>query len=222
VTSGGREGSVTIIGAVSPAGGDMTEPVTTYTQRFVRCVWSLDRDLAYARHYPAISWAGSFSRDDDAIATWHASHGDPGWAERRGRLAALLAEADRLGSLAELMGASALPPAERATILGGRLIREGLLQQSALSTVDGYCDSSRTAALAEMVLAVCERCQALARAGVPPAVIEEQDFSLVLRARDEAATPAEVVSREHAMLSSLAGLEPGPGAGYGTGAGATP
>jgi V/A-type H+-transporting ATPase subunit A len=120
------------------------------------------------------------------------------------------------------MGASALPPAERATILGGRLIREGLLQQSALSTVDGYCDSDRTAALAEMVLAVSGRCQALARAGVPPAVIEEQDFSLVLRARDEAATPAEVVSREHAMLSSLAGLEPGPGAGYGTGAGATP
>ena len=61
VTSEGREGSVTIIGAVSPAGGDMTEPVTAYTQRFVRCVWSLDRDLAYARHYPAVSWAGSFS-----------------------------------------------------------------------------------------------------------------------------------------------------------------
>ena len=222
VTSEGREGSVTIIGAVSPAGGDMTEPVTTYTQRFVRSVWSLDRDLAYARHYPAVSWAGSFSRDDDVIAAWHASHGDPGWAGRRGRLAALLAEADRLGSLAELMGASALPPAERATILGGRLIREGLLQQSVLSTMDGYCDSGRTAALAEMVLAVSERCQALARAGVPPTVIEEQDFSLVLRARDEAATPAEVVSRKDAMLSSLAGLESGPGADGGTGAGATP
>ena len=83
-------------------------------------------------------------------------------------------------------------------LLGGRLLREGLLQQSALSAVDGYCDSGRTAALAEMVLAVADRCQALARAGVPPTVIEEQDFSLVLRAREEAATPAEVVSREHA------------------------
>ncbi len=89
----------------------MTEPVTTYTQRFVRCLWTLDRDLAYARHYPAVSWSGSFSRDDDAIAAWHASVGDPAWADRRNRLAALLAEADRLSSLAELMGASALPPA---------------------------------------------------------------------------------------------------------------
>ncbi len=119
VTAEGREGSVTIIGAISPAGGDMTEPVTTYTQRFVRCLWSLDRDLAYARHYPAVSWAGSFSRDDDVVAAWHASHGDPGWEERRARLAALLAEADRLGSLADLMGVSALPPPERATILAG-------------------------------------------------------------------------------------------------------
>ncbi|HEY1322920.1 MAG TPA: V-type ATP synthase subunit A, partial [Streptosporangiaceae bacterium] len=72
VTSEGREGSVTIIGAVSPAGGDMTEPVTTYTQRFVRSLWTLDRDLAYARHYPAVSWSGSFSRDVAAIAAWHA------------------------------------------------------------------------------------------------------------------------------------------------------
>ena len=75
VTIGGLQGSVTIIGAVSPAGGDMTEPVTAYTQRFVRSLWSLDRDLAYARHYPAVSWSGSFSRDVDAIAAWQAGLG---------------------------------------------------------------------------------------------------------------------------------------------------
>ena len=68
---------MTIIGAVSPAGGDMTEPVTAYTQRFVRCLWTLDRDLAYARHYPAVSWSGSFSRDVAAVAAWHAGAGDP-------------------------------------------------------------------------------------------------------------------------------------------------
>jgi V/A-type H+/Na+-transporting ATPase subunit A len=109
VTSGGREGSVTIIGAVSPAGGDMTEPVTAYTQRFVRSLWSLDRDLAYARHYPALSWSGSFCRDVDAVAAWQADAGDRGWAGRRTRLAALLAEADRLGSLAELMDSPCRP-----------------------------------------------------------------------------------------------------------------
>jgi len=203
VTAEGREGSVTIIGAISPAGGDMTEPVTTYTQRFVRCLWSLDRDLAYARHYPAVSWAGSFSRDDDVVAAWHADHGDPGWEQRRARLAGLLAEADRLGSLAELMGVSALPPLERATILAGRLIREGLLQQSALSAIDASCDSVRAAALADAILAVAARCQELARAGVPAAAIEETDFSPVLRAREDAISPRDVADRERVMLTTL-------------------
>ena len=203
VTPEGREGSVTIIGAVSPAGGDMTEPVTTYTQRFVRCLWSLDRDLAYARHYPALSWAGSFSRDDDVVAAWHTDHGDPGWDQRRARLAGLLAEADRLSSLAELMGVSALPPPERATILAGRLIREGLLQQSALSAIDASCDSTRAAALADAILAVAARCQELARAGVSAAALEEADFSPILRAREDAASPADVADRERVMLTAL-------------------
>ena len=203
LTLEGREGSVTIIGAVSPAGGDMTEPVTTYTQRFVRCLWSLDRDLAYARHYPAVSWSGSFSRDGAIVAAWHARRGDPGWAERRQRLATLLAEADRLSSLAELMGVSALPPAERVTILTGRLIREALLQQSALSATDAFCDSARAAALAGAVLATADRCLDLARTGVPAATIEEQDFSPILRAREEAGTPDAIASRERVMLARL-------------------
>jgi V/A-type H+-transporting ATPase subunit A len=208
VSDAGREGSVTIIGAVSPAGGDMTEPVTSYTQRFVRCLWALDRDLAYARHYPAVSWSGSFSRDDAAIAAWHARAGDPAWADRKGRLAGLLAEADRLSSLAELMGASALPPRERVTILAGRLVREGLLQQNALSANDASCDNARAAALAGAVLAVAERCQALAADGVPAGAIEEQDFSPILRAREEAATPDAVAEQEHAMLTRLDELRP--------------
>ena len=208
ITAEGREGSVTIIGAISPAGGDMTEPVTTYTQRFVRCLWSLDRDLAYARHYPAVSWTGSFSRDDDVIAAWYSDHGDPAWATRRTRLGKLLAEADRLGSLAELMGVGALPSPERATILGGRLVREGVLQQSALSPTDASCDSARAAALVDAVLAVADRCQELARSGVPPAMIEDADFSPVLRAGEDASDPAQVAERERAMLTSLAELVP--------------
>ena len=203
LTSGGQQGSVTIIGAVSPAGGDMTEPVTAYTQRFVRSLWSLDRDLAYARHYPAVSWSGSFCRDVGTVAGWHAAAGDRGWADRRSRLAALLAEADRLGSLAELMGAAALPPRERATILGGRLIREGLLQQSALSPVDASCDTGRAAALAAAVLAVAQRCQQLADSGVPPEALEGLDFSPILRAKEEAATADAVVASEQVMLARL-------------------
>ena len=199
----GREGSVTIIGAVSPAGGDMTEPVTAYTQRFVRSLWSLDRDLAYARHYPAVSWAGSFCRDTARIAAWHAAAGDPGWADRRDRMAALLAEADRLGSMAELMGVAALPPRERATILAGRLIREGVLQQSALSGADASCDRARAAALSAAVLTVADRCRDMAGAGVPASTLEQQDYSPILRAKEDAATADAVGVRERDMLSRL-------------------
>jgi V/A-type H+-transporting ATPase subunit A len=205
-TTGGREGSITIIGAVSPAGGDMTEPVTAYTQRFVRCLWTLDRDLAYARHYPAVSWSGSFSRDAAPIGDWHARNGDPGWSRRRAELAALLAEADRLGALADLMGVTALPAVQRATILAGRLIREGVLQQSSLSRLDAYCDPARAAALAGAVLAVAARCLQLAERGVAPAAIEEQDFSPLLRAKEEAPTPAEVRARQDEMLACLDAL----------------
>lgn len=202
-TTGGYTGSVTIIGAVSPAGGDMTEPVTAYTQRFVRGLWLLDRDLAYARHYPAVSWAGSFARDLAAVAAWHAEAADPGWQRRRERLAALLAESDRLAGLAELMGTAALPPAERATILGGTLVREGLLQQSSLSAVDAFCDPARSAALANAVLAVAGRCQELAAAGVSPAVLESQDFSPVLRAREDAILPEAITAQGQEMLARL-------------------
>lgn len=209
VTLGGGRGSVTIIGAVSPAGGDMTEPVTAQTQRYARCLWSLDRDLAYARHYPAVSWSGSFSRDAAVIAGWHAREGDLAWAARRDRVATTLAEADRLGALAELMGASALPARQRVTLLAGRLIREGLLQQNALSATDSYCGAARAAALADAVLAVADRCPELAASRVPVSVIEEQDFSPVLRARDDAATPGEVAARRDTMLARLGSLTPG-------------
>jgi V/A-type H+-transporting ATPase subunit A len=206
VTAGGRTGSVTVIGAVSPPGGDLTEPVTTHTQRFARSLWTLDRGLAYARHYPAVSWADSFSRDTEAVGAWHAGHGDPGWAQRRARISGLLAEADRLGALVELVGAAALPARERVVLLGGRLLREAVLQQSALSPIDAFSPAERTAALTGAVLDVVDDCQVLADRGVPAAVIEEQDFSPLLRAREEADGAAEVAARRDTMLTRLGAL----------------
>ncbi|HEU5161036.1 MAG TPA: V-type ATP synthase subunit A [Streptosporangiaceae bacterium] len=203
-TLGGGTGSVTIIGAVSPPGGDLTEPVTTHTQRFVRALWTLDRDLAYARHYPAVSWAGSFARDADAVGRWQANAGgDSRWAARRGRVAALLAEADRLAALAELVGAGALPDDERVVLLAGRLIREAVLQQSAISPRDASCDPPRAAAIADAVLDVVDRCQELVAGGTSAAAIEELDFTPVIRAREDAATPADVRARRDATLSRL-------------------
>ncbi|QFY14253.1 V-type ATP synthase subunit A [Nonomuraea phyllanthi] len=195
-TLGGATGSVTIIGAVSPPGGDLTEPVTAQTERFVRTFWALDRDLAYARHYPAISWRESFSRDAGAL-----TEGAPEDAARCARVGRLLAEADRLTALAELVGAGSLPARERVGLLAGRLLREGFLQQSALSPLDAYCRPERTVLIADALLAVLTRCEELVEQGVPVASIEDRDFSPVLRAKE--APEEEIAARRDTVLNEL-------------------
>jgi len=208
VTLGGAEASVTIIGAVSPPGGDTTEPVTAHTERFVRGLWSLDRALAYARHYPAVGWTGSFARDAEGLAVWYARNGDPGWGPRRARMVSLLAEADRLGDLAELVGTASLPARERVVLLGGRLLREAVLQQSSVDPDDAHSTAAKTTALVEAVLAVVDACTAAADRGVIATEIEEVDFSPVLRAARE--TPPDgadrVLVRRDTVLRTVAGL----------------
>ncbi|MET3709228.1 V-type ATP synthase subunit A [Arthrobacter sp. UYEF6] len=208
-TLGGKTASVTVIGAVSPAGGDMTEPVTTDTQRFVRSLWMLDRDLAYSRHYPAVSWTGSFARDAEAIGSWHAGNGQPGWAERRARAAALLAEADRLAELAEIIGTSSLPGHERMVLLGGRLLRDGVLMQNALSPNDAFCSAEKGAALLNLVLDVVDACQKLVERGVAATTVEQADLGPVLRAREETgpADAAAVTARSAEILKALEALQ---------------
>jgi V/A-type H+-transporting ATPase subunit A len=208
ITLGGTQGSVTIIGAVSPPGGDISEPVTTNTQRFVRTVWNLDRDLAYARHYPAVGWNGSFSRDAESLSVWFSRNGDPTWAQRRTRLMSLLAEADRLGDLAELVGAGSLPGHERMGLLAGRLLREGVLQQNALSPNDSHCMPPKTAALIDAVLAVIDECQALVGLGVPAEDLEQFDFTTLLRAAQDTLPDAtdEVTTRGQSTVALLRAL----------------
>lgn len=211
VTLGGAAGSVTVIGAVSPQGGDVTEPVTANTERFVRSVWSLDRDLAYARHYPAVSWTASFSRDAAPVGAWHATRGDPDWARRRGRVLGLAADADRLAALADLVGVGSLPGAERMVLLAGRLLREGVLQQSALSAADASCSPEKGAALVDAVLTVLDRCSGLVVRGVLASVLEEVDWGPLVRARDETDSldVAGVEVRRDAVLAALDRLVPG-------------
>ena len=204
-TFGGLDGSVTVIGAVSPPGGDATEPVTANTERFVRSVWSLDRDLAYARHYPAVSWTTSFSRDAAPVGSWHAARGDPQWARRRGRVLSLVADADRLAALSDLVGVGSLPGSERMVLLTGRLVREAVLQQSALSANDAVCSPEKGAALVDAVLGVHDRCLSLIEQGVPASVIEEVDWGPIVRARDETdpGDVAGVEERRDQVLGSL-------------------
>lgn len=207
-TYAGAEGSVTILGAISPPGGDMTEPVSAHTRRFVRCVWSLDPDLAYARHYPAVSWHDSTSRDAEAIAEWHVANGEPTWASDRESALRLLAEADHLESVAQLVGVQALPDRERILLRTGGLLREAVLQQSSLSARDAYSAPAKQRALLRLVLAVHDRCLELVTAGVSAAAIEAVDLSPASRARDttppDGAGEVEVIAQQ--LLDRLGAL----------------
>jgi V/A-type H+-transporting ATPase subunit A len=207
-TLAGGVGSVSILGAVSPPGGDTGEPVTAHTARFVRNLWSLDRDLAYARHYPAVGWTGSSSRDAALVARWHADEDDPRWGERRTRTLRLLAEADRVQAVADLVGAASLPDPERVVLMTGRLLREAVLQQNALSANDAWCAAPKQAALLELVLAVHDRAIELVGRGVPAAHIEAVDLSDAARARDRAGPDdAEAVDQiREALLARLEAL----------------
>jgi V/A-type H+-transporting ATPase subunit A len=207
-TLAGATGSVPIIGAVSPPGGDLTEPVTAHTERFVRCRWTLDRDLAYARHYPAVSWSASFSRDVDALAVRHLELGDAEWATRRGRVVGLLAAADRLSALTELVGITALPAHERMTVLGGRLMREAVLQQSALSEVDAFCGRDKGAALVDAVLDVLAGCRGAVADGVAVESVEQLDFGELVRARERVGhdDSVEIPRIRDALLARISAL----------------
>jgi V/A-type H+-transporting ATPase subunit A len=207
-TLGGSHGSVTIIGAVSPPGGDLTEPVTAQTRRFVRCVWSLDRDLAYARHYPAVSWNESFSRDAERVGAIRAQNGDTGWAERRSFALALLAESERLESLVELVGAAALPDRQRITLRSAKLLREAVLQQDATSPEDAYCGEEKQAALLEMVLAIHQRLLELVDAGVAADRLEQLGLARVSSARESGGPEdvAAVTAVRDAVLALLGSI----------------
>ena len=186
-TLGGDDGSVTILGAVSPPGNDLTEPVTAHTRRAVRCVWTLDRDLAYARHYPAVTWRDSSSRDAEALAGWHEQQGDPAWSERRRSALSLLDEADRRQVVADLVGVASLPAGERLTLWAARMLRELVLRQSALNPNEVFCAPAKQAALLRLALDVHAACRGLADRGVEPAAIEALGFGDAIRARDESA-----------------------------------
>jgi V/A-type H+-transporting ATPase subunit A len=207
-TQSGGDGSVTILGAVSPPGNDLTEPVTAHTRRSVRCVWSLDRDLAYARHYPAVTWRDSSSRDAEALAGWHTAQGDPDWDERRRLATTLLDEDERRQAIADLVGLAALPAGERLALYSTRILRELVLRQSALNPNEVFCAPGKQAALLQLALDVHQACQDIAVRGGDPAAVESIGFAGALQARD--ATPpddaASVDAARSALLGQLGGL----------------
>ena len=156
-TLGGSEGSVTIIGAVSPPGGDFSEPVTQHTKRFVRCFWGLDRQLANARHYPAISWLDSYSEYlEDVASWWEDSSGSP-WLRNRAEIMELLQKEVRLQQVVKLVGPDALPDSQRFIIEVCTIFKNAFLQQNAFDDVDRYSSAMKQVRMLEIILAYSRR-----------------------------------------------------------------
>ena len=151
-TLGGAEGSLTIIGAVSPPAGDFSEPVTSHTKRYVRCFWGLDRERAQARFYPAIHPLQSYSENAAHFSAWRTARGNPEWLGQRERLLSLLEAQADLERMARIVGKDALPPAQQLTLLCAELVNEALLRQSAFSEVDRYCSPQRQIAMLKLIV----------------------------------------------------------------------
>jgi V/A-type H+-transporting ATPase subunit A len=168
-TLAGREGSVTIIGAISPPAGDFSEPVTLHTKRYVRCFWALDRQRAQARFYPAIHPLLSYGSDTGELADWWRTAGNPDWMTQRQRALGLLEAQSHLERMARIVGRDALPPQQQAKLLCAELVNEGFLRQSSFSKVDRYCSPPRQVAMLAVLLHFMDRAEAAVAAGLPPA-----------------------------------------------------
>lgn len=147
-----EDGSITIVGAISPPGGDFSEPVTQHTKRFIRVFLALDRDLANARHYPAISWLDSYSEYVDDVASWWHEKVDPDWAELRQEILELLQKEAKLQQVVKLVGADVLPDSQRLIIETCNLFKNIFLQQSAYDQIDTYSTVFKQAKMLRIIV----------------------------------------------------------------------
>jgi V/A-type H+/Na+-transporting ATPase subunit A len=162
----GTEGSVTIIGAISPPAGDFSEPVTMHTKRYVRTFWALDRARAQARFYPAIHPLQSYSGDADTMAAWWERAGNPDWRVQRRRMLELLEQQAHLERMARIVGKDSLPPAQQVRLLCAELLNDAILRQSSFSVVDRYCSPERQIAMTGVVLRFVDQAERAVEAGI--------------------------------------------------------
>ncbi len=162
----GSEGSVTIIGAVSPQGSDFSEPVTQNTKRFVRCFWALDKSLAYARHYPAINWLQSYSDYLDDLAPWYSKNVSRGFIRARAKLMNILQVESKLNDIVKLIGSDVLPDEQKLTLDVAKVIRQGFLQQNAFHENDTYVPMRKQYQMMDVILHLADRTREAVSKGV--------------------------------------------------------
>jgi V/A-type H+-transporting ATPase subunit A len=175
-TLNGREGSVTIIGAVSPQGADFSEPVTQNTKRFVRVFWALDRSLAYARHFPAIQWLTSYSEYLDDMEDWYNEHVGAEFLTHRKNILRILYDESELIEIVKLIGSDVLPDSQRLTLEIARVIRLGFVQQNAYHSFDTYVPFEKQLRMMEIILYLNDRCKKLIGLGISMNVLKTEDI----------------------------------------------
>ena len=179
-----RTGSITLIGAVSPAGGDFTEPVTSQTIRFVKNFWALDARLAYSRHYPSINWMTSYSGYIESVSKWWSERVDKEWFSVRAEAYGILQREDALKEIVRLLGPEALPDEEKLILDVARMIQIGFLQQNAYDDTDAYCSPQKQFTMMKMFVQFHQEALKAVRNGVPLSKIRGmQVIAPMLRAK---------------------------------------
>ena len=169
----GKEGSVTVIGAVSPQGGDFSEPVTQNTKRYVRTFWGLDRALAYARHFPSINWLTSYSEYADDLKPWYDAHVGPEFVTCRHQMAHLLQKESELMEIVKLIGADILPEDQKLIIETAKLFRVGFLQQNAYHPIDTYVPLDKQLRMMELMLKLYHGAKDIVSRAIPLSQLKE-------------------------------------------------
>jgi len=164
-TLNGQKGSISVVGAVSPPGGDFSEPVTQHTKRFIRCFWALDKSLASARHYPSINWLDSYSEYIDGVADWWREEVGQDWHAMRTYAMEILSEESRLQQIVKLVGSDTLPDEQRLILETARLLREGFLQQNSFDEVDAYSPVEKQIRMLGLILNFHRRAQRIIKQG---------------------------------------------------------
>ncbi len=169
----GTEGSVSIIGAVSPQGGDLSEPVTQNTKRFVRCFWALDKNLAYARHFPAINWMTSYTEYLDDLSDWYNKNVGVDFLKNRNEMIKILNQESELMEIVKLIGSDVLPENQKLILEIAKVIRLGFVQQNAYHDFDTYVPFKKQMKMMEVVLYLYDKSKSLVELGIPMRVLIE-------------------------------------------------
>jgi V/A-type H+-transporting ATPase subunit A len=201
-TLSGNDGSVSVIGAVSPPGGDFSEPVTQHTKRFVRCFWGLDKELASARYFPAINYMDSYSEYLEEVADWWNQFEEGHWKTLRDQAMSLLQQDDKLQKIVKLVGEDALPDDQRLVIEGARLLKEALLQQGAFDEVDTYAIPERQLWMLKIILHFYDRATDIIKKGAPIYRIREME-SIDDINRMKVRIPNEKIEEFEELLASI-------------------